>query len=80
VVESSPGKFHCYWLNDGSVTLGDFDPMQQQLCELFGGDHNARDISRVLRLPGSWHQKVSKDGKRSEPFMTRIVKGGNYER
>jgi hypothetical protein len=79
VVESSRGKFHCYWLNDGSVTLDNFDPLQQQLGELFGGDRNARDLSRVLRLPGSWHQKVSKQGVRSTPFKTQIIKGTNYE-
>jgi hypothetical protein len=79
VVESSRGKFHCYWLNDGSVTLDNFDILQQQLGDQFGGDPQARDLSRVLRLPGSWHQKVSKQGMRSQPFQTRIIKGARYE-
>jgi hypothetical protein len=73
VVESSRGKFHAYWRADGSVPLEEFEPLQRELAALFNGDTAVCDLPRVMRLPGSWHQKVSKDGKRSEPFMARVV-------
>jgi hypothetical protein len=77
VVESSRGRFHAYWRTDGSVPLEEFKPLQKKLAALFNGDAAVHDLPRVMRLPGSWHQKVSKDGKRSEPFMTRIVGGSS---
>jgi RepB DNA-primase from phage plasmid len=73
IVESSRGKFHCYWLNDGSITLDQFTPLQKGLITKFGGDKSIHDLPRIMRIPGSWHQKVSKDGVRSEPFMTRLI-------
>jgi RepB DNA-primase from phage plasmid len=75
VVESSRGKFHAYWLNDGTVPLDRFTELQLKLAVLFDGDKKVSDPTRVLRLPGSWHQKVGRDGARSEPFMTRVIKG-----
>jgi putative DNA primase/helicase len=72
VVESSRGKYHAYWLNDGSITLNQFTPLQKGLIAKFNGDKCVHDLPRIMRLPGSWHQKVSKDGVRSEPFMTCI--------
>jgi putative DNA primase/helicase len=76
VVESSRGKYHAYWLNDGSITLDNFTSVQKLLIAKFGGDRCVHDLPRIMRLPGSWHQKVSKDGVRSEPFMTRVCEGG----
>ena len=70
VVESSPGRWHVYWLVQG-VPLGQFKPVQQALAAKFGGDPSVCDLPRVLRLPGFWHQKDT-----DAPFMTRIVKGG----
>jgi RepB DNA-primase from phage plasmid len=72
VVQSSRGKYHAYWLNDGSITLDQFTPLQKGLIAKFNGDKCVHDLPRIMRLPGSWHQKVSKDGVRSEPFMTCI--------
>jgi putative DNA primase/helicase len=77
VVESSRGRFHAYWRTDGSVPLAEFKPLQKELAALFNGDTAVCDLPRVMRLPGSWHQKVSEDGKRSEPFMARIVGGSS---
>jgi hypothetical protein len=76
VVESSRGRFHAYWRTD-AVPLDEFAPLQKALAALFNGDTAVHDLPRVMRLPGSWHQKVSKDGKRSEPFMARIVQDGS---
>jgi hypothetical protein len=76
VVESSPGKFHCYWLNDGTVQLEQFKLLQSKLAALFGGDPAINDLPRVMRLPGFFHLKDP-----SDPFMTRVVsmRGTTYE-
>ncbi|MBK7079424.1 MAG: hypothetical protein IPH55_01405 [Betaproteobacteria bacterium] len=66
VVNSSPGKYHGYWLGV-SCPLDAFTPAQLALAEKFGGDPSVNDLPRVMRLPGFFHQK-------GEPFMTRIIK------
>jgi hypothetical protein len=73
VVESSPGKFHVYWRANGSVGLEKFGALQRKLATVFNSDPSVCDLPRILRLPGAWHQKVRCDGRRSDPFMTRIV-------
>ena len=62
IVESSPGKWHTYWLtNDCPMT--DFRKRQQQIAWKFGSDKKVIDLPRVLRLAGFLHQK-------GDPFMT----------
>jgi RepB DNA-primase from phage plasmid len=73
VVESSPGKYHVYWRADGSVRLEDFSGLQRKLASVFNGDPSVCDLPRILRLPGAWHQKVRRDGTRSDPFMSEII-------
>ena len=65
VVESSPGRWHGYWLGI-DCPLDAFKSVQQALAQKFGGDIKVCDLPRVLRLPGFYHQK-------QEPFMTRTV-------
>jgi putative DNA primase/helicase len=64
-VESSPGKFHAYWIVEG-LALEQFTPVQKAIAQRFGGDPKVCDLPRVMRMPGFWHQKGS-------PFRTRIV-------
>lgn len=66
IVESSPGKFHGYWLA-GNVPLDQFKPRQQALADRFQGDPTVCNLGRVMRLPGFLHQK-------GEPFMSRILR------
>ena len=68
-VESSPGKFHRYWLIDETTapTFNVWGEGMERMVMDFGSDPNARDASRVLRLPGFCHQKDP-----SQPFMVRI--------
>lgn len=66
IVESSPGKFHGYWLTSGAP-LESFSDRLHTLANKFGGDHSICHLARVMRLPGFYHLKNS-------PFMTRIVK------
>lgn len=68
VVESSPSRWHGYWLTN-DCPLDDFSPRQKQIAAKFNGDKSISDLPRVMRLPGFWHQKDT-------PFMTRIEKLG----
>jgi putative DNA primase/helicase len=65
IVESSPGKWHAYWMVSG-CELADFEGHQKALAARFGGDSKVCDLPRVMRLPGFLHWK-------GEPFRTRIV-------
>lgn len=65
VIESSPDRFHTYWLtNDCPLDL--FKQSQSQIALKFSSDPKVCDLPRVMRLPGFWHQKDA-------PFMTRII-------
>lgn len=57
VVESSPGRWHGYWLTN-DCPLEDFSPRQKQIATKFNGDKSVSDLPRVMRLPGFWHQKT----------------------
>jgi hypothetical protein len=64
VVETSPGKYHAYWrVQDCPVER--FTPVQRTLAVHFKGDLKVSDRTRVMRLPGFWHQKAA-------PYQTRI--------
>ncbi len=65
VVESSPGKFHGYWLV-ADTALKTFEQIQKALAKKFSGDPKVSDLSRVMRLPGFVHRKA-------EPFLSRLI-------
>lgn len=65
MVQSSPGKFHLYWLVTG-VELSDFGTLQQALAEHYGTDPSVKDLPRVMRLPGFYHRKA-------EPVMVLLL-------
>ena len=56
VCESSPGRYHAYWLTD-DCPLAEFERMQRALARRFGGDPSVHDLPRVMRLPGFRHFK-----------------------
>lgn len=66
VVESSPGKWHCYW-PIADLPLERFTDAQKALAHRFAGDPKVCDRARVMRLPGFLHCK-------GEPFQTRLDK------
>jgi len=71
VVETSQGKFHCYWfVKDFPIEA--FSDTQKRLAEMFNGDPVVHDTSRVMRVPGYWHQK-------GEAFLSRIILEGYEE-
>lgn len=70
-VQSSPGKYHHYWLvEDGwpadDEGRKDFRQVMASMVRDYGSDENATDISRVLRLPGTLHRK-------GEPHPVEII-------
>lgn len=65
VVESSPGRFHAYWMVTG-CDLAQFAGLQKALAAKFGGDASVHDLPRVMRLPGFVHRK-------GEPFVSRVL-------
>jgi hypothetical protein len=72
VVESSPGHFHRYWSITGDWPANDagkrdFRGVMERMIADYASCPGAKDISRVLRVPGFYHLK-------GEPFLVRIVK------
>lgn len=65
IIESSPGRFHAYWLVDG-CSLAQFGPYQKALAARFHGDPSVHDLPRVMRVPGFVHHKGA-------PFVSRLV-------
>jgi hypothetical protein len=73
VIESSPGHFHRYWLvaDDWPADeqgRSDFAAVMERMVASYGSDKNAKDICRVLRVPGFLHRKDP-----TQPHMVRIV-------
>lgn len=71
-VESSPGKWHLYWLVD-DCNLGQFKTIQQVIAKKYAGDKACCDLPRVLRVPGFYHVK-------DKPVMTKLVEGNDFPR
>lgn len=65
IVESSPGKYHGYWLVE-DCTLEQFKKVMEALAHKFNGDRQIANLCVVMRVPGFLHQK-------GEPFLSRII-------
>jgi hypothetical protein len=73
IVETSPGRYHNYWLVD-RCPLSDFKTAQLQMIRVWGTDKSINDLSRIMRLPGFPHQKVKmKKGLTGSQFLVKIV-------
>lgn len=66
ITESSPGKFHVYWLIK-DCEVDEFKPVMKALAQKLGSDTNVCDLPRVMRMPGTINWKYEK------PFKARIV-------
>ena len=71
-VESSPGRWHLYWLVD-DCDLNQFKPIQQAIARKFDGDKQCCERNRVLRVPGLYHLK-------KEPVMTKLIEVNDFPR
>lgn len=65
IVETSPGKSHKIILVSG-ISPEDHKRFQKILIDHYGSDENAKDLSRVLRVPGFYHCKET-------PFLVRLT-------
>lgn len=66
IIESSPGRYHAYWLLAHGFPLDQFGPVQKAIAARFNGDPSVFDLCRVMRLVGFCHQKKN-------PFRSRII-------
>ena len=66
VVETSPERFHAYWLVD-DILKQEFSAVQEMLERRFDGDAHVKDLPRVMRLAGFYHQK------HEPPYLTHIL-------
>ena len=73
IVETSPGKFQCWWALDDGDTLTVFEhrDVHGRLVLEYGADPRATGIARVYRVPGFWHLK-------RDPFLVRVVGGAMW--
>ena len=58
-VESSPGKWHLYWLLDQPATSLQVETSNKALAERLHGDMACWDSTRLLRVPGTQNFKYS---------------------
>src|SRR5450830_1746009 len=58
VAESSPGRFHAYWLVS-DCSLEEFTPMQKAIAAKLGSDPLISNKDRVMRVPGFIHHKYA---------------------
>jgi Primase C terminal 2 (PriCT-2) len=65
-VSSSPGKTHRYWLAK-DITEEQHAGLMAVMVRDYGSDKAAADLCRVLRLPGTLHQKDN-----AAPRMVRV--------
>ena len=69
IVQSKNGK-HYYWMLEPGEPLEQLEPALARLIPWLGADIVCKDCSRVLRIPGTLHQK-------GEPFLTSLAYVGD---
>ena len=65
-VNTSPNKYHCYWLVK-DMPLESFTLYQQALAVKFNSDPVVKDLPRIMRVAGFFHHK-------KQPYAVRIIK------
>ena len=65
IVETSPKKYHCYWLCS-DIPLISFGLYQQALAFKFNADTKVKDLPRVMRVAGFYHHK-------KKPYPVKII-------
>jgi len=65
IVESSPGRYHCYW-RVKDLVVDQFEDVQRAIAKRFDGDAAIAKLTHVARLPGFYHSK-------RQPFRTHII-------
>lgn len=66
IVVRTRKSLHCYWLVSGIATRDNWTKIVKGLIYHFNADRSCKDISRVLRVPGYFHNK-------QEPFLVEVA-------
>ena len=66
IVETSPGRYHVYWLVEEDFPLAEFEDTQRGVAKAFDGDTAVALLTHRARLPGFFHMK-------GDPFMSRLI-------
>jgi len=66
IINTSPNKYHTYWLIK-DMPLQSFTLYQQSLASKFGSDPVVKDLPRIMRIAGFYHQK-------KKPYPVKIIK------
>lgn len=72
-VQSSPNKFHVYWRVSPYSGNDAFLNLQKKLIQFFESDAKVSDPTRVMRVPGFYHQK-------GEPYLSHCWALSGYGR
>lgn len=83
LVNHSGGGFHCYWVLEDPVKVDEvgveaLENINRSLTEKLGGDRGTQDISRVLRVPGTYNFKL-KDNPREVTSVWNDGPKYNYD-
>lgn len=78
IVNTSPGKYHYYWLTK-TKNAKEWEKVMLRMVEDHGCDSQARDLARILRIPGFKHQKgkpfdVTFKCNRKKPYDWEAIK------
>ena len=65
IVNTSPKKYHCYWLVK-DMPLESFTLYQQALATKFNSDPVVKDLPRIMRVAGFYHHK-------KQPYPVKIL-------
>jgi putative DNA primase/helicase len=57
VVESSPGRFHCYWRLSEEIPPEIAEDLNKRLAAVVGADPSGFDLTQLLRVPGTINYK-----------------------
>ncbi len=70
-VQSSPGKYHLYYITPKHNNFEKYSLIQRKLAQLYNGDKSISDPARVLRMAGTYHCKGA-------PFLTNCFALSGY--
>jgi len=78
VIVDSGGGYHCYWLLWEEISINSqagreyMDSVQKRWVDFVGSDGGAKDMARVLRIPGTFNRKPEHAPDFPEVTLTRV--------
>jgi AAA domain/RepB DNA-primase from phage plasmid/Primase C terminal 1 (PriCT-1) len=74
VVQSSPGKYHCYWRLADPVPPETAESLNERLAKQIGADTSGFDLTQLLRVPGTANHKYD-----AKPVVKTTSYAPNYK-